>query len=381
MKTDFAPFLSWCDAQGISTPLRLVGEGSYRSMRLPPTKEELMGQSTSPDGLVKVVQVPLDACIIGEDLPTLVEKLKYEVDKGDDSKYAPWLSLFPTLEGFQDMPRFWDPKRLDLVRKFDGGQLEGRMDIDKQRINQCNDPWALACVDSRSNFLPDETYSITPMLDMFNHDASYKTSARVDGGNRFMLELTQESIFGSTGNGNTMTTGDWTDQIFGFFKGASSPGEYQPGAEVFVSYGAFDSVETLTNYGFVSEKPNVCNIEQFKVRSLGMSGSGPAILIVDNEGTIDNLFNTMSLDALRKILATSEELEGYNGSGKISQRNEVEVFALIAGELEEAAYDSKMGVAEAESQNDALVAKYFRERQRTLEMGLKWLRNKFPEVF
>jgi hypothetical protein len=377
MKTDFAPFRSWCDAQGITTPLQLVGDGSYRSMRLPPTKEELMCQSTSPDGLVKVVQVPLDACIIGEDLPTLVEKLKYEVDKGDDSKYAPWLSLFPTMDEFQDMPRFWDPKRLELVRKFDGGQLEARMEIDKQRINQCSDPWALACVDSRSNFLPDETYSITPMLDMFNHDASYKTSARVDGGDRFMLEVAQESVFGS----NSESSGDWTDQVFGFFKGASSSGGYQPGAEVFVSYGAFDSVETLTNYGFVADKPNVCNIEQFKVRSLGMSGSGPAILIVDSEGTIDNLFNTMSLDSLRRSLALSEELEGYQGTGKISDRNEIEVFALIAGELEEAAYHAKAGVAEAQVQKDALVARYLRERQRTLELGLKWLRNKFPEVF
>lgn len=355
-------------------------------MRLPSTKEELLSQSTSPDGLVKVVQVPLDACIIGEDLPTLVKKLKYEVDKGSESKYAPWLSLFPTMEEFQDMPRFWKPERLDWVRKFDGGQLEARMEIDKQRIDQCDDPWALACVDSRSNFLPDETYSITPLLDMFNHDASYKTSARVDGGDRFMLELTQDSIFGNNKQQQQGSPGAWTDQLLGFFKGSggsSSAGGYSPGAEVFVSYGAFDSVETLTNYGFVSDQPNVCNIEQFKVRSIGMStgSGGPAILIVDNEGTIDNLFNTMSLDALRKTLAQTEELEDYKGTGKISDRNEVEVFALIAGELEEAAYDAKAGVAEAKLQQDALVARYFRERQRTLNLGLKWLRNHFPEVF
>jgi hypothetical protein len=378
MKTDFTPFQSWCKAQAISTPLQLIGDGNYRSMRLPPSQVELMSQSTSPNGSLNVVQVPLDACIIGEDLPTLVEKLKYETGKGEDSKYAPWLALFPSLEDFQEMPRFWEDKRLDFVRQYDGGQLHSRMEIDKQRINRCEDAWALACVDSRSNFLPDETFSITPMLDMFNHDASYKTSARVDGGHRFMLEIAQDSIFES--NSSSKNWGGWTDQVLGFFKGSTSSG-YQAGAEVFVSYGAFDSVETLTNYGFVSDKPNVCNIEQFKVRSLGMSGSGPAILIVDNEGNIDNLFNTISLNSLRRSLATTEEREKYEGNGKISDRNEVEVFALIAGELEEAADNAKTGVAEAELQKDMLVARYLRERQRTLNLGLKWLRNKYPEVF
>jgi len=147
-----------------------------------------------------------------------------------------------------------------------------------------------------------------------------------------------------------------------------------------VSYGAFDNVETLSNYGFISNKPNEFNIEQFKVRSLGM-GSGPAILIVDNEGSIDNLFNTMSLDSLRLSLAIPSELEDYKGTGKISDRNEEETYALIAGELEEAAYDAKTGVAEAEIRNDSLVAKYLRERQRTLESGLQWLRVKYPQVF
>jgi hypothetical protein len=377
MKTGFAPFHSWCMEKGISTPLQLVNDGNYRSMRLPPSQEGLMSQSTSANGLVNVVQVPLDACIIGEDLPTLVERLKYEANRGEDSKYAPWLALFPTLEEFQGMPRFWDDKRLDFVRQYDAGQLLARVEIDKQRVNRYEDVWALACVDSRSNFLPDETFSLTPMLDMFNHDASYKTSARVDGGDRFMLEVAQDSIFGS--NSSSERWGGWTDQVLGFFKGSSTG--YQPGAEVFVSYGAFDSVETLTNYGFVSDKPNVCNFEQFKVRSLGMSVSGPAILIVDPEGNIDNLFNTISLNSLRSSLATAEELEEYKGSGRMSDRNEVEVFALIAGELDEAIDDSKEGVAQAELQEDVLVARYLRERQRTLELGLEWLRKKFPEVF
>lgn len=384
MKVDYGPFLSWCTSRGISTPLQLVGDGTYRSMRLPPTEAELRRMSTSPQGHINVVTVPLDACIIGKDLPTLVDRLKYEKSLGSDSTFAPWLDLFPTIDEFQGMPRFWSPERLEFVKKFDGGQLEARMEIDQQRIDQCDDQWALACVDSRSNFLPDETYSLTPLLDMFNHDARYKTSARVDGGDRLMLEVASDSIL-SPQKSKTETDitkeSDWTSQVFGFLKGTSNEKKsgYQGGKECFVSYGPFDNVELLSNYGFVA-LDNVCNIEQFKVRSLSM-GSGPAILVVDSEGTIDNLFNTMSLNALRMSLALGSELEDYSGNGKISDRNEIEMYALIAGELEEAVYEAKTGEAEAEIRGDQLVKQYLEARRRTLGNGVKWLKAKYPEVF
>ena len=165
--------------------------------------------------------------------------------------------------------------------------------------------------------------------------------------------------------------------------GGGANGAFKPGSEVFVSYGTFDNVETLANYGFVSDTPNVCNIEQFKVRSATMGARGPAILIVDSEGTIDNLFNTMSLDALRLSLATPEEIESYKEkkTGMISEPNEEETFALIAGELEEAVYDAKAGAKEAEAKNDVLVARYLKERHRTLSKGLDWVKSKFPQVF
>jgi hypothetical protein len=383
MKTDFAPFLSWCSAKGIETPLQLVeGADKYRSMRLPPSnsRDALMSHSTTtPEGFINVVKVPLNTCIIGEDLPTLVEKLKYEKSLGEKSEYAPWFDLFPTLDDFKGMPRFWDEERLEFVKKYDGGQLDGRMGIDQTRIDKFDDPWALAIADSRSNFLPDNTFSITPMLDMFNHDSTYKTSARVDGADRLMLEVSSDCILGSSSSSSsTSETSDWKDKMFGFFKGGSND-DANEGTEVFVSYGAFDNIETLTNYGFISEKPNACNIEQFKVRFLGRSD--PANLVVDSEGSIDNLYNTMSLDSLRLSLATPSEIEECKGLGKISDRNEIEVYALIAGELEEAAYDAKAGAAEAEMKGDKLVAKYLRERQRTLDSGLKGLRSKYPEVF
>eukprot|EP00536_Pseudo-nitzschia_multiseries_P008575 jgi/Psemu1/287891/fgenesh1_pg.219_\ len=376
MKLDLhTPFLAWSNAKGISTPLQLGSDGNYRSMRIPSseTAESLVSESTAPKGFTNVAQVPLDACIIGGDLPTLVEKLKYEKSLGDDSSYAPWLNLFPTLDDFKDMPRFWTQDRLDFVSKFDGGQLEARMEIDEPRISKCDDPWALAIVDSRTNYLPDETYSLTPMLDMFNHDATFKTSGRVEEDSTLKIDVSSNAILASA----TAENVDWTDQVFGFFKGKDD--KIKQGDEVFISYGDFDNVELLSNYGFCSIE-NSANIEQFKVRSLGM-GTKPTLLVVDNQGSIDNLFNTMSLDSLRLSLATPSELEEYDGIGTISDRNEEEMYALIAGELEEAVYDAKAGISEAELRGDMLISMYLKGRSRTLEAGLNILKEAYPDLF
>jgi hypothetical protein len=341
-------------------------------MALPPDEDALLSQSKSPN-LVNIVTAPLDACLVGEDWQTLVEKLKYEKALGDKSSYAPWLDLFPTLEEIQGMPRFWTQERRDFVQKYDCGRLEARMEMDQLRFNEVDDQWALACVDSRSNFLPDNTYSMTPLLDMFNHDPSVKTSARVDGASRFLLEVDSDSIFA-----NIKQEPDWKDQLFGMFGGGES--SYQPGREVSVSYGDFDNLETLCDYGFVSSD-NAANVETFRVRVMG---KGSQCLVVDPKGSIDNIFNQLSLTDLRVYLSTPSELESlenYNGMGKMSDSNEVEVFALVAGELEEALYDAKSGAEEAEAMNDALVASYLRGRQATLEKGRDWLKSNFPEVF
>ncbi len=375
MKVDVnTPFLAWAEARGISTPLQLVSEGGYRSMQIPRdvTAESLVAQMGVSDDKTNVVTVPLDTCIIGEDLPTLIEKLKYEKSLGGASTYAPWLELFPKLDDFKDMPRFWNQDRLDFVKKFDGGQLDARLEIDQSRIDKCDDQWALAIVDSRTNYLPDDTYSLTPMLDMFNHDATYRTSARVDDERMLMLDISSDSILASASKTGSV---DWKEQVFGFLKG----GVEEKGNEVFISYGDFDNIELLSNYGFCAEE-NASNIEQFRVRSIGM-GLDPTLLVVDNQGAIDNMFNTMSLDALRLSLASPSELEDYEGTGQISDRNEEEMYALIAGELDEAAYDAKTGIAEAELRGDMLVATYLKGRHRTLELGLKGLREQYPDFF
>merc|ERR1711935_282098 len=124
------------------------------------------------------------------------------------------------------------------------------------------------------NYLPDETYSLTPMLDMFNHDPTYKTSAEVDENRLLTLGVSTDSILASTSRKNV----DWKDQLFGFLKG-------KQGTEVFISYGDFDNIELLSNYGFCSID-NASNIEQFRVRSIGM-GTKPTLLVVDNQGAID----------------------------------------------------------------------------------------------
>jgi len=382
MKVDcHAPFLAWSDARGISTPLQLVTneKTNYRSMRIPSTESAqiLVSRSTSTEGLVNVVEVPLNACIIGEDLPTLVEKLKYEKSLGDSSFYAPWLDTFPTLDDFKGMPRFWDKDRLDFVRKFDGGQLEGRMDVDRARISKCDDPWALAIIDSRTNYLPDDTYSLTPMLDMINHDPTYKTSARVEESKKLMLSVSSASVLRVAASTTTVSV-DWKDQLFSFLKGRND-NQVKTGDEIFVSYGEFDNVELLSNYGFCTVE-NSSNIEQFKVRSLAM-GTKPTILIVDSQGSIDNIFNMMTLELLRVSLASRIELEKYEGAGKISEENEIEMYALIAGELEEAVYDATTGVEEAKLRDDSLVSTYLQGRQRTLQSGLNGLKIKYPEIF
>jgi hypothetical protein len=403
-------------------------------MCLPPNREgqDLFGiiggggvDGGSNNNKIDVVQVPLDSCIVGKDLPTLVDKLKYEKLLGPDSEFAPWINLFPTLEDFQSMPRFWAPERIEFVSQYDSGQLKARIDIDQTRIDQqlgggtsggqaeMDDrqltAWALACVDSRSNFLPDETYSLTPLLDMFNHEPTSKTSARIDGdgctSRSLVLELDSDSVLQLSSSASAasinnqvdyrlQSNSDWKDRLFGVFQGGQKRGDSSSGSniqkssntgrEVFISYGLFDNVETLCNYGFVSES-NACNLEQFKVRTIGMlgggGGGGPAILIVDSTGAVDNLFNTMSLDALRLSLANPDELKSYEGTGKISDRNEIEVFALVVGELDEAIYETKQGIAEAKERKDDLVVSYLEGRRRTLQMGLDTLKEKYPDLF
>jgi hypothetical protein len=380
----------------VTTPLELVSDGAYRYMALPDDRDKLFSQSKEPN-LLNVVTAPLQSCIVGDDWETLVEKLKYQKDKGQSSDFAPWLDLLPTLNDFQDMPRFWTSDRMDFVSKYDSGQLQARTNMDKLRwIN--HDPWALAVVDSRSNFLPDNTYAMTPLLDMFNHKADITTSARVDGANRFLLQIEKDSILLPTRAKQRGLTTQLREMLI---PGSEGGGKDQNGSEVYVSYGSFDNMETLCNYGFIDEN-NTCNVETFRVR---LRGKGPVYLVVDPDGCIDNIFNQLSLTDLRVALATAEEMDALeerelDGMAPISERNELEVFALIAGELDEALYDTEIGANEATytengdydteigageatytENGDVLVASYLRGRQRILNKGRDWLKSRYPKVY
>lgn len=348
-------------------------------MALPEDERKLFSHCNSPD-LLNVVTAPLEACIVGDDWETLVEKLKNERDKGQDSDFAPWLNLLPTLDDFQGMPRFWTLDRMDFVSRFDSGQLRARIDVDRLRFN--HDPWALAIVDSRSNFLPDKKYALTPMLDMFNHKSCVKTSARVDGGRRVVLQVAKDSIL----RPSAAKKEDWATQLLVMF-GADSGGRprYQKGTEVYVSYGSFDNMETLCNYGFVDEN-NEHNVETIRVR---VRDEAPTYLVVTNQdGSIDNMINQRSLTKLRVAFASTEETETlehnkWDGMGSISKDNDREIFGLIAGELEEALYDAKTGADEANNTEigDTLAAAYLRGRQKTLEKGRDRLKAIYPDVF
>ena len=85
----------------------------------------------------------------------VAERLAHERKRGDASRYAPYIDVLPTLQddNLLALPRFWKGSRLDLVT--DGGQLDARMRRDERNDI---DQWALACVDSRANFLGDGRY-------------------------------------------------------------------------------------------------------------------------------------------------------------------------------------------------------------------------------
>jgi len=281
-----------------------------------------------------LLQVPLDACITANSSEALAERLVFEKSLGSDSQYGPFLDMFPTLEDLSGMPRFWDPSRLDKVT--DGGQLEQRM---KMSINKEVDPWALACVNSRANYLDDFSYSLTPVLDMINHDASVGTKAKI----------TEE---------NLVLTIDETFSV---------------GEEVFISYGDITNLDTLSDYGFVSPN-NPCNAESFVVK---MIRQPPVGVIVDKDGMI----NLDAIAKLREYVATPQGLDSGGDDlylQPISESNEEEVYSFLATYLQEAIDDAQIGATQAK--DDDLVSIYLSERAKTLQKGIAVIKKKFPEL-
>ena len=330
-----SPFFSWCESRGIVSPLQLQGiDSSYRYLS---TSADLSAGSS-------ILSIPLDTCLVANTKEELAEKLVHEKSLGSASEYAPYLQLLPPdVEAFREsFPRFWSNERRDLLFGFDGGQVERRIATDERKEL---DPWAYACVSSRSNFLSDYRYSITPLLDFLNHDANVGTSATIENDT---LDLS--------------TNRNWKAE-----------------EEVKISYGALSNIDTLCDYGFVMED-NPCNVEVLEIRLLGSPSVAVAIY---PDGSVDK----SAIYMLRENLATSEEAalamsrEGsplMKFSKPISDRNELDVYSLLASSLDDAASTSASGAEEA--RDDSLISTYLSGRAGTLRRGIETILQKYPDL-
>ena len=349
-----SPFISWCMAQGINTPLKLCGEtSSYRYMTYDDPNFSIL---SSPTISKTILKVPLNACIIATTPEKLSKRLASEKELGDKSFFAPYISVLPTLDDkstsnnkddgctLNSMPRFWDEDRLDLVSNGDGCQLERKL-IEDERKNL--DPWAYACVSSRANYVLGHGYAMTPILDMINHDSSIDTSAKI------------------------VPTDDYGDEIH-----LSIQQQFSIGDEVFISYGELTNLETLCNYGFVSDT-NIHNEESIDV--LMMRKPPVKVTVSDIDGSIDE----GALGTLRSYLATPSEIENaksFQFTSPISDSNEEEVYSLIASFADAAMYNANEGAEHAREKKDDLVEHYLKNRATTLKKGLECIKKKFPSL-
>ena len=361
-----SPFISWCASQGIITPLTLYGESSTHRYMVYDNPNFSITSSPTISG--NILQVPFKACIIADTTENLSIKLAYERDLGVDSLYAPYIDVLPKLEeeleyyddekqkkkysgSLSSLPQFWDEERIGIVTDGDGGQLERKLKEDER---EGLDPWAYACVTSRANYIMGHGYAMTPILDMMNHDSSVSTSAKIvsDSGDKSK----------SSSNDNVLEL--------------SIQETFSIGDEVCISYGDLTNLETLSNYGFVSEK-NKCNKESFDV--FMMRKPPVQVTIYDHDGSIDEV----SLATLRSYLVTPNDIENIGTNNffrsPISDSNEEEVYSFIASFIDEAISDS-YETAEKVYDKDELVYKYLVCRGDTLKKGLDTIKAKFPNV-
>jgi hypothetical protein len=374
-------FRTWCAAKSIQTCLEI--KESNDGSRYTVLRDDAPVPSSGR--LLNLLQVPLEACLTAKSSEALVDRLAFEKEIGDLSDFKPYLDILPpSLESFQNLPRFWSTERIESVT--DGGQLQVALDKDRPRLDPVlSDPWALACVDSRCNFLPDGTFCLTPVLDMINHDASVKTSLRVEGRPEEANGNDQDTILCLDIAADSLEVApslSWIDQLPFFGSKPSSSLEASPryDKEVCMSYGDFTNLHTLLNYGFVVSS-NPCNSETLTFRFIRGS---PVVVTFQADGLPDE----QGLGRLRQRLASTEEkeiLDTMPESEKnpllfVSQRNEEEVYGLLAGELDVVIDKAKDGAKKATSDKDQLVSSYLTGRSLTLQAALERIKKEFSQV-
>ncbi|KAL7575921.1 hypothetical protein ACA910_000720 [Epithemia clementina (nom. ined.)] len=412
-------FMSWCAASGLQSPLQIREKANtgYRYVVL----ENDAADYFHKNNRIKLVDVPLDICLISPTSDGLADRLLFEKTLGEDSFFAPYLDIMPSLDFFQSvLPRFWSPERWSLVDAGDQGNLYDAHELDQVRLKLSCDDWAQACVDSRSIYLPPpkgrgtEEYSLTPLLDMINHKPSIPTNLqkRIDeeadgkgiqtGRERLELRISRMPDASAKASGAPAAKSGLSNSLTSLvhlLPLSSSNKESSPSPsvldddseEVFISYGSFTNIETLLNYGFVSPN-NPCNEETIKVQMIRQE---PVSITLLPDGT----WKDGGIGQLRRYLATPKELEDYyaeeDKSGMVimtprrhqpsipflSRRNEVEVMALVGGSLEELVDQTREAAQDATSRKDSLVALYLRERCHILERTLRTIKKDFPEVF
>lgn len=215
--------------------------------------------------------------------------------------------------------------------------------------------YSLACVDSRANFLGQSgRFSMTPVLDMINHDSSVPTKARINKDKGF--------------------------SEFGDVLCLESGRSYAKGDECFISYGNLNNLDTLVDYGFVTEG-NPCNCESINVQMIGRESIS---ITVYADGSVDNGAKAN----LRYVMANEEELEIFSSIEKgaglgvltkpLSDRNELDVQSFIASTLDEAAYDAREGAIAAGE--DTLVKVYLEERAKLLDLSVQRIKAKYKDL-
>jgi hypothetical protein len=353
--SDLSEFREWCTQKGIITPLDLdvrTGDDAYRFMKYSNDKSF----ASRPDKINgPILRVSLKACIVAESPEDLAVELAKERDLGEESDFAPYIKVLPSLSSpsLQSMPRFWSQEKLEKVSEFDGGLIYQRVQSVKEQCKELNlDEWALAIVNSRANFLLDEGYAMTPILDMINHNSASKTSARI-----------------------------MEDELF-----LSVENEFAKGEEVFISYGSFSNLETMCEYGFVDSKSNQCNQECVDIRMIRQQ---PVRVTIDDQN--DGELDPGSLALLRSYLASPEEVEDLLANDEslsintvyakpISEAVEEEVYSFIASFVDEAIYDATTGITWAHENGEDLIENFLVCRVAVLEKGLQFMKRKFPEL-